>query len=196
MVIISEEEKNPTEYFFNTSLDSVRSAMYDGFANRKYCCYSFGDSSSHFFKKAEHEQRTQTDLVLSLDDWFNPYCGTCLSQVYYKNDIEPYLYICTFLIHLEDFDNGVKVKIYAINPKIYVGKMFLRNIAFHSRGPRFKEVPSTSVEEYEILQIIGKGLGIEIPEIKIPQKVIISPRREKIGEYFKWQQVVMYQIGS
>ena len=61
-----------------------------------------------------------------------------------------------------------------VNPKVCTGTTLLPTLSFMQRAWTYKAVPATTVEEYEILLMIGKELNEEnMPELKIPPKVII-----------------------
>jgi len=170
-IVIDDSEKNPTEYVFNFPMDTVRNAIQKSLSWYKYCKYSLKDYTSSFFKNVKNPQKTDNDFLLMIYIWADT---KCRSKVYFNKKGKPYLYFANFFIHLTETDNGISVSIHAEKPQIYVGRQLLPNPAFLSRGPKFKEVPSSTVEEYEILLIIGEALGInDMPDLKIPSKIIL-----------------------
>jgi hypothetical protein len=172
--IIVEGEKNPTEYFFNFPMDTVRNVIKKSFNRDQYCGYDIHDFTDPFFKKIKNPNRTDNDFLLSIY-WLGSWWRTeCRSKVYFNKKGKPYLYFSDFHLHLTETDNGVSVKIYAINPQIHIGYYWWINPHSLARDPKFKEVPNTTVEEYEILLMIGKTLGVnDMPIIKIPNKKVI-----------------------
>jgi hypothetical protein len=64
------------------------------------------------------------------------------------------------------------------------------------RQYKYESVSTTTVEEYEILLMIGKALGAQgMPELKIPEKIILPfPNRYKPWYQGKRIKMVKYQM--
>ena len=100
----------------------------------------------------------------------------CKSKVYFQKNGKPFIYdVDKFHIHLDSFDsNTTKVSIKVINPNIET-RLTLLPTLFGARAQKHKAVPPTTVEEYEILLIIGRALNVkDMPELVIPKKIIVS----------------------
>ncbi|NTW33502.1 MAG: hypothetical protein HGB12_12925, partial [Bacteroidetes bacterium] len=99
----------------------------------------------------------------------------CKSKVYFNKKNEPHIYHGTYQIHLEKLsDKQTRVSIIVSDSGIIYGTKLpvLPNMI---RVNKLKAMPPTTVEEYEILQIIGRGLGVkDMPSIKIPNKIIVQ----------------------
>jgi hypothetical protein len=173
-IIISDSEKNPTEYFFNISLDSMARTIEKVFQKQRYCGYFLDDNTSPFFKHIPNLDKNEHDYFLMIFTYSDV---TCRSKVYYSRYGKPRLYHpYYYFVNLEEKDSGVKVYVYAINPQLNVGWRWGAGHSLLDYGfkPRSISVPSTTVEEYEILLMIGNTLGIQMPPLKIPKKIIVS----------------------
>ena len=172
-IIIPDNEKNPTEYLFNISMNRMKWVIEATFEEQKYCGYFVDDSTSPFFRYIPNPEKNENDYFL----WHNDYI--CRSKVYYSKYGKPRLYAPPYyFIHLEETEKGIKVYVYAIEPEVRVGWTFtsMHTIPGYGFTERFISVPSTTVEEYEILLMIGQTLGIEkeMPPLKIPAKIKIG----------------------
>ena len=179
-IIISEVEKNPTEYLFNISMDSIRQTIEKTFPfhTQSYCnSYLSRYESWLYSKRIPNPEKNENDYLLSsgVDDKY----FKCRSKVYFSKYGKPRLYRPEYyFIHLEETETGIKVYVYAIEPTLRVGWSLQVGHAIIGSWcvPRYIPVPSTTVEEYEILLMIGRTLGIEkdMPPLKIPKKIVVS----------------------
>ena len=149
--------KNPTSYEFEASLDSIKSTIHYVFGKGKYAYLESADdyplvSGKGILDKSENKQ----DFVLE-----NLFPGH-KSKVYVsKKEIVPYFY--KLHLHLTTRDSSkTLVKILTINPRISIGVRFPYNILpFTLPGAALiKPVSPSTIEEYEVLLLIGDALGI------------------------------------
>lgn len=170
--MVDNEEKNPTAYSFNFSMDSVKRAIVKCFSDRQYCGYDLHDFTSPFLKDIEdNHQQSDHDFLLMTFSWWDT---ECRSRVYFNKKGAPYLYFAKYHLHLSETEKGVNIKIYTIDPQIYIGRQPLPNPAFLTRGPKFKAVSNTTVEEYKILLMIGNVLKMnDMPTLKVPKPITI-----------------------
>ncbi|OIP01314.1 MAG: hypothetical protein AUJ98_04905 [Bacteroidetes bacterium CG2_30_33_31] len=164
-----EKEKNPTEFVFHENMQKVRQIIIANFSKWQYCDYGL------------FQNKNYKNGLLSLpenknDFTFESLHSGCASKVYFQKNGKPFIYdVDKFHIHLDSLDsNTTKVRIIVINPKIAT-RLTLLPTLFGSRAQKYKAVPPTTVEEYEILLIIGRALNVKyMPELVIPKKVILS----------------------
>jgi len=162
LVKINPIEMNPTSYLFAKSEEDVINAIIEAVGSHKSS--KFNKYNKYFL----HENATTGVFELLRDD------GN-ISKVYFRKNGEPYLFtpdkIQIFVNSLNE--NETEVNINVVKPKVRTQlTMFPTPRTFH-RAWKFKPVLSTTVEEYEILQLIGKELGVtDMPEIKIPERVV------------------------
>jgi hypothetical protein len=163
--------KNPTEYIFPVSIDSMKTIIRQNFSRGKFYGLSltykgYEMTYGNIFKSPEN----YNDFILEKVGYYTP-----KSKVYFNKKNVAHNYFANYHLHLTSIgENQTKVQIITIQSGITY-KMLIPDFPHFSRGG-FKELPPTTVEEYEILQIIGKALNIEkdMPPIKIPEKIIIN----------------------
>ena len=99
--------------------------------------------------------------------WGNP------SKVYFRKNGEAYLYCPDIQIAIDSIaDSTTKVSINVLNPRVQT-RLTILPVSPHGRAWKYKAVPATTVEEYEILLMIEKELYEEnMPELKIPERVV------------------------
>ena len=164
---IDSMEKNSVEYIFPFSKERIEDAIVKAFSiqhgGKPYC---YGEQV-YFGKKGRqaHSILFTHDALLYLET-------ECSSKVYFQKNGFPYTYSPRrFQFHIELLEeNLAKVWIEVVEPKVPIRPPL---IPLPHVGWEYKEVPPTTVEEYEILQFIGKELGVtDMPEIKIPKKIV------------------------
>ena len=99
-----------------------------------------------------------------------------ISKVYVNGKGKGYPYYPFYKIYLDSVDIfKTKVRIEAHKPSIETGMTLLPVLPHFVRGYKKKPIKPTSVEEYELLLILGRELGIEqeMPKLKIPPQIII-----------------------
>lgn len=80
----------------------------------------------------------------------------------------------TFNVHLQAVStDSTRVIINIKNNSISYGVKFWTNVCFTNYVPKEKNVPSTTIEEYELLRYIGKKLGYlkDMPYVKYPEQL-------------------------
>ena len=178
-MIIDPAEKNPIEYIFHFSKDSVENAIVKAF-DWKQGGISYCDNMTVYYGKESHgssgailkKPKTTTDQTR--DTLFFLFSMDCPSKVYFQKNGYPYTYVPSrFRFHIDAIgENLTKVMIEVVSPRVPY-KQNWHSLPHGVRAWRYKKVPSTTVEEYEILQILGETLGEkDMPEIKIPKKII------------------------
>lgn len=89
----------------------------------------------------------------------------------------------TFNVHLQAVSSdSTRVIVNIKNNTISYGVKFWTNVCFKNYVPKEKNVPSTTIEEYELLRYIGKKLGYlkGMPYVKYPKQLT----REEILKTF------------
>jgi hypothetical protein len=160
MVEINPDEKNQTFYIFSKPEQDVRNSIIE----------ALGYSESLKGSRYENYMLVLYDTgVLKL----LPIDGN-LSKVFFRKNGEPYLFQPQIQIHLRsEKENETIVDINVLNPKVRTRLTTLPTPSHFQRAWKQKPVPATTVEEYEILLMIGKELDEKnMPEIKIPQKIV------------------------
>lgn len=166
---INIDKKNPTEFQFNAAINEVKTAIINNFSKWQFCGYGLFYKEK-FPAKIFSINGNENDFLLHTRS------PNCSSKVYYRKNGIPYLYFAEFHIHLDSLNsNSTSVKIITSETEIQTGLSLLPTIPHFQRAWRYKEVPPTTVEEYEILLIIGKALGVNnMPALIIPEKIIIK----------------------
>ncbi|MDR1762105.1 MAG: hypothetical protein LBR55_06615 [Bacteroidales bacterium] len=158
--------ENPTEYIFPVNIDSMKTIIKQIYGlNLSYK----GHYELHYSRIFEISEN-YNDFVLKPGYYRRP-----KSKVYFNKKNVPHDYFGEYHLHLTNVEkNKTKVEIITLRSGIPY-KRLIPDFPHFSRGG-FKELPPTTVEEYEILQMIGKALGIEkdMSPIKIPEKIIIN----------------------
>lgn len=158
-------DRNPTEFTYDYSIDDVKLAInnrFDRYDFRKMGLYYgdnlYPDSLSIFIQRGN-----ENDYCLSTYD--DP-IGK--SYIYFRGS-QALDYIASFHLHLQREDDvKTKVSVFTLKPRVVTGLELLPNI--HGVRPfEYKEVEPSSIEEYEILLVIGKELGQKgMPSLKRP----------------------------
>jgi hypothetical protein len=162
VVEIDTLEKNPTFYVFHKSEQDVSNAIIEALGSAKSSRSGRYDGYFLF--------RSSTSGVFELlKDHGN------LSKVYFRKDGSPYRYSpgrFEILLNSED-ENETKVSINVDTPAVYTRLTMFPAPSHFVRVMKMKKVPVTTVEEYEILLLIGEELKEEdMPELKIPKKIV------------------------
>ena len=171
-------EKNKTEYVFHKGLNICRDTViniFNDFARQMKdkdlnivfpiqitFTPELSDSIHLFSAKYFESPNTKNDIYLQCFTEFWP------SRLYHSN-AKSLEYSADFVIKFSSVDsNHTKVQVITINPQVINGFD-----GWGAHGPnlkaRYTPVPSTSIEEYALLQYIGKYLGdTTLPAIKLP----------------------------
>ena len=153
-------KKNPTFYIFSNSKQEVEQAVIEALGGYK-------SSKQSEFNEYFLSEFPKGNFRLIPDQ------GN-LSKVYFKKNGEPYLYGSIIQIVIDSVaEYTTKVSVNVVKPDVRIGKTLLPVIPHMQRIWKYKAVPATTVEEYEILLMIGKELNEEnMPELIIPKKEV------------------------
>jgi len=171
-VEIDPTEKNPVEYVFPFSKGVIEDAIVKSFTGGKrygnnetiYIGKETYPSDSLLWDTKNHNYQTDNTLFLFSVRW--------PSKVYFRKDGYPYTYVpYRIQFHIDPIGEDLtKVWIEVVKPQVVIRHSL---VPLPHAGLVLKEVPATTVEEYEILQILGRTLGVkDMPEIKIPKKIV------------------------
>jgi len=177
--------QNPTSYTFMFNIREVRDAIMKEFLKLPGYRYMKLD----YVGKDVILSETAKEIFQSKDnqnDFYLGYSGSIgESKIYFSNKMfkssgpgrakvnkgEPLDYYAEFHLHLESIDSThIRVEIFTINPRVVVGEKLLPSFPHFGSNPKIKSVQRSTIEEYEILLRIGKGLGVDdkMPKIKLP----------------------------
>ena len=156
------ENLNPTSYVFNASVEQVKNAM-----NIAGETYEF-NGSLYFSDKVDYSYSYIFIDSNNINDAILYPLASFDSKIYFRSG-KPLPYTSmAFHIHLDSIsENKTNVEIFTLESKLYtfgIGAGHLCHIWE-------KEVPPSTIEEYEILLIIGEQLGEqEMPACNYPEK--------------------------
>ena len=166
---VDQVVKNPTTYCFDFSLEDIMEAITLVFDSASYRNRHLMFNDSPFFVEKDKyfsSPENYNDAVL-IDGQIPS--NERASFFYYKNN-EPLEYYATYQIHVSEISqNKTCLEILTINPEIKIGKFygFTHDLSFKS--DRYISVEPGTVEEYEILYMIGHQLGqLGMPEVQYP----------------------------
>lgn len=174
------EDKNPTKYCFDFPYSEVKKAIEVEFDRAKFKgrrLYFKANARSYergyeIFK----EKSNKFDALLTGRGFFSK------SYIYSKGDM--YLDCeSAFQIHVSSTsEDKTCLEVITIDPSIKIGvyhTFFTHDLSF--KEPRYITVEPTTIEEYEILYLIGKRLGQkDMPAVKYPDS---SCKRTKLNYY-------------
>ena len=163
--------KNPTSHVYNFNVDSIKNIIKQNFSNYQYYKLSLADKSRPLTFNIFRDSSNKNDFVL--EEFINFH--NCTSKVYIKKNGTPYIYCAIYHIHLQNISkNQTRVSVFVKDPNVLKGLSRLPTLPHFSKEWVYLPVKSTTVEEYEILLIIGNALGgKDMPPLKIPNKIII-----------------------
>lgn len=167
---ISFTSSNPTSFTFNSNIDTIKSVVLKEFGGEKYYGFTLFSKYDCLSKmKLFKIDSNYNDFIL--EEFINN--NKYLSKVYYKKNGEASPYSASYHIHLiKNNDSSTKVSIITSEAKVLKGLSKLPTLPHFAREWIYIPVKPTTVEEYEILLILGKALGVKnMPPLKIPEKV-------------------------
>lgn len=177
-VIAIQHPKNPTSFLFSFPVRQVKSAILNEFAEYpkryRHMLIEHIDTDvilSGNFEKIFSDSLNRYDLLL----YYSGSIGR--SQTYFDADGNALDYYADFHIHLTEIHpNQTRVDIITIDPAVAVGKELLPSLPHFVRNIRYEDVNPTTIEEYEILRKIGRGLGVDesMPPVVYPDTVTIK----------------------
>ena len=177
--ILVSSSFNPTEYVYPYKIDSVRIALVKLFG--LYAGATFQNLTLKESNKSVVGVYTR-DTLFSLEN-FRPIISlkAYSSKVYFDEKNKPLSYQPdAYIIELKELDtNKTLVSVKVKDAKVFIGKAVFPTWCIHSwdRAYIYQKVLPTTVEEYEILLLIGKWLKVEnMPSLIIPNPIIIKHR--------------------
>jgi hypothetical protein len=158
------ENENPTEYCFDANVNQVKIAIEEGLGN-----YQIKGLALYF------RQDNRFDILQLKGNENDAYLRTFLepmkSKIYFK-DNKALLYSADFHVHLDSLtENKTRVTVVTLKSEVSTGKKLGIGDNLTLGSSNLKSVPPSTIEEYEILLIIGKKLGQEgMPPCNYPSK--------------------------
>lgn len=152
-------KKNPTSYEFDASIEQIQDAIRQNFFHIPGKYLGFASDTNLVWGEdilAKPENVNDAFIYLHFGD---------SSRVYHRIDEDhkmiPYWY--SIHIHITSIgERKTKVEVRAINPTIGIGIRFPMNVLPREPGAAIeKDVPTSTIEEYEILLEIGDALGVK-----------------------------------
>ncbi len=171
-------EKNPTSYEFPGRLPEIRQTIiealnipnrssvteefYSSFSEESFYFRLETEDDTSFGKKIFQDAANANDLYLH--SWGEP---ISFSPVYFGGG-RPLKYRATFQLHLTAIsDNRTKVSVIVHNPTVINGS---KCCGLHGYVSNDVPVEPTTIEEYKILQFIGRLLDIHnMPPLRLPE---------------------------
>jgi hypothetical protein len=92
------------------------------------------------------------------------------SDIYFKRKRKPFSYEMVCVAHFTTVDSAtVKLEIQVLDSKIQVGTKLLPGLPHFVRDGVYKSVKPTTIEEYKIIQCLGRELHVinQMPALKI-----------------------------
>jgi hypothetical protein len=160
--------KNPVEYVFNTTKDSLNNLIIKQLRINKMMLFdaTHGDMVSDAASELFSQPNNKSDFCLM------PLNYICKSKIYQKKNGDSLEYIAWFYLHLETSDEiKTKVSIRTIEPEVIIGRELFPSLPHFVRKDKTLPVEPSTIEEYEILLEIGKLVGEkDMPPIHLPTK--------------------------
>ena len=171
------EVQNPTEYVFNFSKEEVKQAVIERMGNGEYRDMNlsgFGydwlcSQESRFFKG-------NTDYFVFREQYAFSFCYrkrnggrlSCLEMRLYLDSLAP---------------QQTRARMEVTKLEVFTGYGLAVGIHGIGIGPILKDMPATTVEEYQVLYKIGKQLGVtdKMPRINYP---IGLTKKELMDTYY------------
>ena len=163
---------NPTTYVFDADIEEVVDAIKE--KKRTLLHYGglrFKGDRIFYDTSIYNNPNNINDAILVSIDYIK-------SKTYYRFG-EPAPYNVNFHLHLESIsEHKTKVEIFTLEPKIVLFEIGIA--AIHFGFTWMKKVPPSTIEEYEILLIIGKELGEKgMPACNYPKKWLEYQEKKK-----------------
>ena len=159
--------KNPVEYVFNTSMDSIYNIIKQLYIPKMWLYDATrGNMVSYEIRELFIQPKNNSDFFLMPMDYI------CKSKIYQRMNADSLEYMASFYIHLETIsEKKTKVSIRTIEPKVKIGKALFRSLPHFVRYDRTLPVEPSTIEEYEILLKIGNLVGEkDMPPLHLPTK--------------------------
>lgn len=165
---------NPTSYTFKISTNDVLNVLqkchYDSYySGQKLKIVELYHNYNNRFKSLWPDE---VKTILSnnenkYDFWIKILVDS--SDIYFIKQ-KPLEYTLECIGHINKVDsNSIKLEIKVLNAKVLIRNELLPRPPHFVHNPIYKKVEPTTIEEYKILQCIGKSLGIisQMPALKL-----------------------------
>ena len=171
-IISKEFPDNPTSYMFKIKIDDARFALERGifkYSDLKFEIKDIYDNGT--WKRTYWPEEVKDALskeVNKYDVWMS--IAVDSSDIYFKNKKRSFGYEMVCIAHFTPIDsNTIKIEIKVLDSKVNIGTKLLPSLPHFVRGPVYKSVKPTTIEEYKIIQCLGRELGVvkQMPILKI-----------------------------
>jgi len=161
------DRENPTSYIFNKDVEFIKETIKEKLGKKEFkrmsLCYN-GKTYCNAVSGGILKSKS------NINDFYL-YSHTNIGRTKkYRSLFCHSKYEASFHIHIEYIEKDkTRITINTINPEIKVGYEFKRGDGHGFIQPRYKEIKPTTIEEYELLLLIGKYLGEEnMPNLILP----------------------------
>lgn len=154
---------NPTEYIFNFSKEDVKRAVIEKMGKGEYRDMNLTGLGYDVRRKDESYFRGNTDYFVFHEVSTRSFC-------YRKQDGGRYLSLAMRLYLDSLTPQQTRARIEVTTYEVFTGYGLAVGIHGIGIGPITKDMPATTVEEYQVLYKIGKQLGVsnKMPRINYP----------------------------
>jgi hypothetical protein len=159
--------KNPVEYVFNTTEDSLFNLIKQLRINEMMLYdATHGDMVLDVVSELFIQPNNKSDFCLM------PLYYICKSKIYQRKNGDSLEYRAWFYLHLEKIEEKkTKVSIRTLEPEVIIGRELFPSLPHLVRKDKTLPVEPSTIEEYEILLKIGNLLGErDMPPIRLPTK--------------------------
>jgi hypothetical protein len=168
IIKIEQEKKNPVEYIFSCSKDSLHNVISKQLEINNLMVWD-SKHGSMVLKEISHlfsQNGNSSDFCLESIDYIGK------SKTYFATDGAHLDYRAWFYLHLEAIDKAnTRIKITTIEPKVIVGRELLPTPPHFVRRDKTIAVEPSTIEEYEILLKIGDLVGEkDMPPLILPER--------------------------
>jgi hypothetical protein len=162
--------KNPISYEFGFSLSRTKEALREVFSSKVGWRIEFATDTSIIWGEAVLRKPENAN-----DAYIRHTAGLGTSRIYIWRKGGGAPYFVSHHIHITpQGENKTRVDVIAVDPEITVGVRFPYYLPFVPSVPDaaiLRRVLPSTIEEYEILLVIGMALGVEqqMPKIILPE---------------------------
>lgn len=171
--------KNPTAYVFPFPIDETRQSilkMKSSPNSFKHMVLQSKEDSVFFSERA---RQVFSNPINSKDFYLHSFGSRIGKSAVYSIDGDFLDYYAEFHMHLLDKGDSTEIQIIACDCKVAVGVNLLPSLPHLVRSIKTQSVLPTTIEEYEILLMIGDALGVkhEMPKIIYPDTTVLNKAR-------------------